>query len=88
MVQIPWPEDCRLIETGDYCSEIALAQRKLGWMPVTDIHTGIAASVAFYRRQIKVPMGLGMRTKLQPFSTRGRGITTVPIFSASAEVSV
>jgi UDP-glucose 4-epimerase len=50
IVRVPWPEDCRVIETGDYWSEISLAERELGWKPLTGIRAGIASSVAFYQR--------------------------------------
>jgi UDP-glucose 4-epimerase len=50
IVRAPWPEDYRIIETGDYWSEITLAERELGWRPLTGVRAGITWSVAFYQR--------------------------------------
>ena len=50
IVRVPWPEEYRAIETGDYLSDITLARNELGWSPVTDIGDGIARTVAFYRQ--------------------------------------
>lgn len=50
IVRVPWPEEYRAIETGDYLSDITLARQELGWSPVTDIREGIARTVAFYRQ--------------------------------------
>ncbi len=50
IVRVPWPEEYRAIETGDYLSDIALARNELHWSPCTGIHEGIARTVGFYRR--------------------------------------
>ena len=49
IVQIPWPEEYRAIETGDFQSDISLAKRELGWLPVTQLAEGVAQTVAFYQ---------------------------------------
>ena len=49
VVQIPWPEDYRAIETGDFQSDISLAGSDLGWHPVTQLPEGVARTVSFYR---------------------------------------
>jgi len=49
ITQIPWPEDYRAIETGDFQSDITLAVRELGWQPVTQLAEGVARTVAFYQ---------------------------------------
>ena len=49
IVQVPWPEDYRAIETGDFQSDIGLAARELGWQPVTQLAEGVARTVSFYR---------------------------------------
>jgi UDP-glucose 4-epimerase len=49
IVHVPWPEEYRAIETGDYLSDIALARQELGWSPATDIRDGVARTVASYR---------------------------------------
>ena len=48
IVRVPWPEEYRAIETGDYLSDISLARQELGWGPVTDIREGIARTVSSY----------------------------------------
>ena len=50
IVRVPWPEEYRAIETGDYQSDISLAAAELGWSPATDIRDGLARTVAFYRQ--------------------------------------
>ena len=49
IVRVPWPEEYRAIETGDYLSDISLARHELDWSPVTDIREGIARTVRSYR---------------------------------------
>jgi nucleoside-diphosphate-sugar epimerase len=49
IVQVPWPEEYRAIETGDYLSDISLAQHELGWSPCTDIREGIERTVLSYQ---------------------------------------
>ena len=50
IVRVPWPEEYRVIETGDYQSDISLAARELGWLPSTDIRDGIARTVDYYKK--------------------------------------
>lgn len=49
IVQVPWPEEYRAIETGDYLSDISLARQELGWSPGTEIREGIARTVKSYQ---------------------------------------
>jgi UDP-glucose 4-epimerase len=49
IVRVPWPEEYRAIETGDYLSDISLARSELGWSPGTDIREGIARTVSSYQ---------------------------------------
>ena len=49
IVRVPWPEEYRAIETGDYLSDISLARDELGWSPCTDIREGIVRTVSSYR---------------------------------------
>lgn len=49
IVRVPWPEEYRAIETGDYLTDISLARNELGWSPRTDIREGIARTVENYR---------------------------------------
>jgi nucleoside-diphosphate-sugar epimerase len=48
--RVPWPEEYRAIETGNYQSDITRARCELGWSPRTGIREGIARTVAFYRQ--------------------------------------
>ena len=50
IVRVPWPEEYRAIETGDYQSDTARAQKELGWKPYTDIRAGLERTVAFYKK--------------------------------------
>ena len=50
IVRVPWPEEYLAIETGDYLSDISLAQNELGWSPITDIREGVGRTVEFYRQ--------------------------------------
>jgi UDP-glucose 4-epimerase len=45
---VPWPEEYRAIETGDYLSDIRQARKELGWNPATALEDGIARTVAMY----------------------------------------
>ena len=49
IVRVPWPEEYRAIETGDYLSDISLARNELGWNPSMDIREGIERTVSSYR---------------------------------------
>jgi nucleoside-diphosphate-sugar epimerase len=50
IVRVPWPEEYRAIETGDYQSDTARAQQELGWKPFTEIREGLDRTVAFYKK--------------------------------------
>jgi nucleoside-diphosphate-sugar epimerase len=47
--RVPWPEEYRVIETGDYLSDISRARHELGWSPCTVIREGIERTVNSYR---------------------------------------
>ena len=49
IVTVPWPEEYRAIETGDYLSDISRASSELGWRPTTDIAEGIRRTVVSYQ---------------------------------------
>ena len=49
IVTVPWPEEYRAIETGDYLSDISRASSELGWRPTTDIAEGIRRTVFSYQ---------------------------------------
>ena len=50
IIRVPWPEDYRAIETGDYQSDTTRAQQELGWKPFTEISEGIERTVAYYKK--------------------------------------
>lgn len=49
VVQVPWPEDYRRVETGDYVTDNRRITRAIGWQPGTDLETGLALTVASMR---------------------------------------
>lgn len=46
---IPWPEDYRNVETGDYITDISKLRRMTGWQPMTDLETGVRQTCEYYR---------------------------------------
>ncbi len=46
---IPFPEDRKAIDIGDYFSDDARIRDELGWRPRTDLDTGLLQSLAYYR---------------------------------------
>ncbi len=46
---VPWPEDARRIEPGDFCLDVRRARSELGWEPQVDLDDGLARTVAFLR---------------------------------------
>ena len=49
IVHVPWPDEYRAIETGDYLSDITAARNELGWSPSTNISEGVARTVVSYQ---------------------------------------
>lgn len=45
----PWPAEWKQVETGDYVTDIAKAQRVLGWTPKVEFSDGIRRTVDYYR---------------------------------------
>jgi UDP-glucose 4-epimerase len=46
---VPFPDDARRIEIGDYVADITNAQRTLGWQPQVGLREGLDRSVRYYR---------------------------------------
>lgn len=46
---VPWPEERRRIEVGDYLADIGLARRLLGWEPRIPLDEGLRRTVDYYR---------------------------------------
>jgi UDP-glucose 4-epimerase len=60
----PFPPDRKLIDVGDYLTDIRLAQSVLGWRASTSLLEGLAASMRFYG--VNLPAGeLSAATKGQ-----------------------
>lgn len=49
----PWPEIDKMIETGDYISDIALLKKDTGWEPSISFEEGIKKTIEFYGHEPK-----------------------------------
>ena len=49
VVEVPWPDDARRVETGNFVADIARARQVLGWTPRTAFGDGVTAVVDRYR---------------------------------------
>jgi UDP-glucose 4-epimerase len=47
--QIPWPEERKAIEIGDYAADVTKIATTLGWQPAVTLDDGLRRTVAFYR---------------------------------------
>jgi len=48
---VPWPEECKAIETGDYYTSCEKLDRILGKVPSISFDLGIKRTLAYYRKQ-------------------------------------
>lgn len=46
---VPWPEDYRQVETGDYLTDLALAAETLDWRPRIALDDGLRQTIEYYR---------------------------------------
>jgi UDP-glucose 4-epimerase len=46
---VPYPDDRKPIDIGDYYADYRLIQGRLGWRPRLSLREGLAATIAFYR---------------------------------------
>jgi UDP-glucose 4-epimerase len=46
---VPFPDDKRIIDIGDYYGDFSRFQAATGWRPEFDLHEGLARTIAFYR---------------------------------------
>jgi UDP-glucose 4-epimerase len=49
-VQVPFPEERKRIDIGDFYADITKAKTLIGWAPRVPLRDGLAATVAYYRR--------------------------------------
>lgn len=49
---VPFPEERKRIDIGDYYSDHALAFNLLGWKPQVDLDAGLARTVTYYRHHL------------------------------------
>ena len=47
---VPFPEDRKRIDIGDFYSDTTLVRETLGWVPAVPLADGLAETLAFYRR--------------------------------------
>lgn len=47
---IPYPEDAKVIEIGDYIADRSKARRVLDWEPVVTLDDGMARTIEYYRK--------------------------------------
>ena len=47
---VPFPPERKAIDIGDYHSDFSLIARELGWAPQVPLASGLAQTVAYYRR--------------------------------------
>jgi dTDP-glucose 4,6-dehydratase/UDP-glucose 4-epimerase len=46
---VPFPEDRKAIDIGDYFADHSLIERELGWTPRVDLGSGLQRTIDFYR---------------------------------------
>ncbi len=46
---VPFPEDRKAIDIGDYYADYSRIERDLGWMPRVDLSSGLQRTIDFYR---------------------------------------
>jgi len=49
---LPFPEDRKRIDIGDYHGDFGLIRRELGWEPAVDLRDGLARTLTFYRQYL------------------------------------
>lgn len=50
---VPWPEEYKKIEVGDFVADSSLIKKELGWNPVQNFEEGITKTFEFYRNNAK-----------------------------------
>ncbi len=50
---MPFPDDRKKIDVGDYYSDFGLIQREIGWKPQTTLRAGLKKTLEFYKHHLK-----------------------------------
>lgn len=50
---VPFPEDRKRIDIGDYHGDYQRIRRELGWEPTVDLQEGLTRSLAYYRQHLQ-----------------------------------
>ncbi len=49
---VPWPEEAKKIDIGDYYGSFARAKQELGWVPKTSLEEGLRRTIEYYRGRL------------------------------------
>lgn len=49
---IPWPEEKKKIDIGDYYADFSKIKNELGWQPKTKLKDGLAKTISYYQRYL------------------------------------
>ena len=50
---VPFPEERKVIDVGDFISDYSIFQSSFGWNPKVDFETGIERSIEFFKDELK-----------------------------------
>jgi len=50
---VPFPEDRKAIDIGDFYADFAKIERELGWRPAVDLREGLRRTLEYYRAQAR-----------------------------------
>jgi len=49
---VPFPTDRKAIDIGDYYSDYSLINKELGWVPKTDLQSGLKKTIEYYAKEL------------------------------------
>jgi len=49
---IPWPEEKKKIDIGDYFGDFSKIKNELGWQPKTYLKDGLKITVDYYKKHL------------------------------------
>jgi UDP-glucose 4-epimerase len=47
---VPFPEDRKIIDIGDFYTDFSKIQREIGWQPIIELHDGLEQTLAYYTK--------------------------------------